>query len=56
MALGVPLHFTVAGVGLSARDAAALGVVALMLAALAARAVRNLRELATREPAVRPGV
>jgi archaetidylinositol phosphate synthase len=51
MALGVPLHFTVAGVGLSALDAAALAVVALMLAALGARAVRNLRELAAREPA-----
>jgi archaetidylinositol phosphate synthase len=56
MALGAPLHFTVAGVGLSVLDAVALGVVALMLAALGARAVRNLRELAAREPAVRPGV
>jgi archaetidylinositol phosphate synthase len=56
MALGAPLHFTVAGVGLSALDAAALGVVALMAVALGSRAVRNLRELAAREPAVRPGV
>jgi archaetidylinositol phosphate synthase len=50
MALGAPLHFTVAGVGLSALDAVALAVVALMLAALGARAIRNLRELAVREP------
>jgi phosphatidylglycerophosphate synthase len=54
MALGAPLHFTVAGVGLSALDAVALGVVALMALALGTRAVRNLRELAAREPAVRP--
>jgi phosphatidylglycerophosphate synthase len=51
MALGVPLHFTVAGVGLSALDAAALAIVAAMLVALAVRAARNLRELAAREPA-----
>jgi archaetidylinositol phosphate synthase len=56
MALGAPLHFAVAGVGLSALDAVALAVVALMAVALGARAARNLRELAAREPAVRPGV
>jgi archaetidylinositol phosphate synthase len=50
MALGAPLHFTVAGIGLSALDAVALAVVALMLAALGTRAIRNLRELAVREP------
>ena len=56
MALGAPLHFTVAGVGLSVLDAVALAVVALMAVALGTRAVRNLRELAAREPAVRTGV
>jgi phosphatidylglycerophosphate synthase len=50
MALGVPLHFSVAGVGLSALDAIALAVVGAMLVALAVRAARNLRELAAREP------
>jgi phosphatidylglycerophosphate synthase len=50
MALGVPLHFTLAGVSLSALDVAALAVVAVMLVALAVRAARNLRELAAREP------
>jgi archaetidylinositol phosphate synthase len=53
MALGVPLHFTLLGVGVSALDVVALAVVALMLVALAVRAARNLRELAAREPAVR---
>jgi hypothetical protein len=51
MALGVPLHVTIAGVGVSALDLAALAVVAVMLVALAVRAARNLRELAAREPA-----
>jgi phosphatidylglycerophosphate synthase len=51
MALGVPLHFTVAGVGLSVLDAVALAAVAGMLVALGVRAARNLRELAAREPA-----
>jgi archaetidylinositol phosphate synthase len=50
MALGVPLHFTVAGVGLSVLDAVALAAVAGMLVALGVRAARNLRELAAREP------
>jgi phosphatidylglycerophosphate synthase len=55
MALGVPLHFTLAGVGLSALDVVALAVVAAMLVALAVRATRNLRELAAREPAQATG-
>jgi phosphatidylglycerophosphate synthase len=50
MALGVPLHVTIAGVGVSALDLAALAGVAVMLVALAVRAARNLRELAAREP------
>jgi archaetidylinositol phosphate synthase len=55
MALGVPLHFTLAGVGLSALDAVALAAVAAMFVALAVRAARNLRELAAREPAQATG-
>jgi phosphatidylglycerophosphate synthase len=51
MALGVPLHLTVAGVGLSALDVAALGIVAVMLVSLLVRAARNLRELGRLEPA-----
>jgi archaetidylinositol phosphate synthase len=54
MALGVPLEFTVLGVGLSVLDAVALAAVAAMLIALTVRAARNLRELAAREPAPRP--
>lgn len=56
MAVGVPLHFAVAGVAFSVLDVAALAVVAAMLAALAMRVARNLRELAAREPAVRATV
>jgi phosphatidylglycerophosphate synthase len=52
MALGVPLHFTLLGVGLSVLDAIALAAVAAMLVALMVRAARNLRELAAREPAL----
>src|SRR3954452_15055459 len=51
MALGVPLHFTLLGVGLSVLDVIALGCVAAMFVALGVRAARNLRELAAREPA-----
>jgi phosphatidylglycerophosphate synthase len=54
MALGVPLHFTLVGVGLSVLDAVALGAVAAMLVALGVRAARNLRALAAREPVMRP--
>jgi archaetidylinositol phosphate synthase len=51
MALGVPVHFMLFGIGLSVLDAVALAAVAAMLIALAVRAARNLRELAAREPA-----
>jgi phosphatidylglycerophosphate synthase len=51
MALGVPLQFTVLGVGVSALDVVALGAVAAMLVALLVRAARNLRRLAALEPA-----
>jgi archaetidylinositol phosphate synthase len=55
MALGVPLHFSLAGVGMSALDVVALAAVAAMFVALAVRAARNLRELAAREPAQATG-
>src|SRR4051795_5601240 len=51
MALGVPLHFTLLGVGLSVLDVIALGCVAAMFVALGVRAARNLRELAARRTA-----
>src|SRR3954453_1108489 len=51
MALGVPLHFVLFGVGLSVLDVVALGAVAAMFIALGVRAAGNLRELAAREPA-----
>jgi phosphatidylglycerophosphate synthase len=51
MALGVPVSFAVLGVTLSVLDVVALCAVAVMLAALAVRAARNLRTLALREPA-----
>jgi phosphatidylglycerophosphate synthase len=51
MALGVPVSFAVLGVTLSVLDVVALCAVAVMLAALAVRAARNLRALALREPA-----
>ena len=51
MALGVPLHFAVAGVTVSALDVVAVAVVIAMLAAFGVRVAGNLRELAAREPA-----
>jgi phosphatidylglycerophosphate synthase len=51
MAVGVPLHFAVAGVAVSALDVVAFAVVIAMLAAFGVRVARNLRELAAREPA-----
>jgi archaetidylinositol phosphate synthase len=56
LALGVPLGFELAGVGLSVLDVVVLGAAGAMAAALAVRAVRTLRVLAAREPAgrVRP--
>jgi hypothetical protein len=51
LALGVGVGARVAGLDLSVLDLVGLGAAALMLAGLAARAARNLRELAAREPA-----
>jgi phosphatidylglycerophosphate synthase len=51
IALGLGLDFEVAGLGVSLLDVLGLGGAAAMLAALAVRAARNLRELALREPA-----
>ena len=53
IALGVPLGFEVAGVGLSVLDVVVLGGSGAMLAALAVRATGTLRTLAAREPAGR---
>ena len=53
LALGLGLDFEIAGLGVSVLDVVGLGGAAAMLAALAVRAARNLRELARREPAVR---
>jgi archaetidylinositol phosphate synthase len=50
LALGLVPSFTVAGLGLGVLDVAALGLVGLMLGALAVRAGRNLRELGRLEP------
>jgi len=56
VALGVPLGFEVAGVGLTGMDVVVLGGVGIMAIALAVRALHTLRTLAEREPAgrVRP--
>jgi archaetidylinositol phosphate synthase len=51
LALGVPLGFELAGLGITALDVVVLGAAATMAAALAARAAANLRVLAAREPA-----
>jgi archaetidylinositol phosphate synthase len=51
LALGVPLGFELAGVGLSVLDLVVLGAAGAMAAALAARATATLRTLAEREPA-----
>ena len=53
LALGAGLGFTVGGLGLSALDLGGLAVVAVMLAALVARAAGNLRKLAEAEPPAR---
>src|SRR4051812_20062842 len=55
LALGAPLGFHVAGLGLTVLDLAGLGIAAAMLAGLAVRAFANLRVLAAREPVVRRG-
>jgi phosphatidylglycerophosphate synthase len=56
LALGAPLGFELAGVGLTALDVVVLGAAAAMAGALAVRATGTLRLLAAREPAgrVRP--
>jgi archaetidylinositol phosphate synthase len=51
IALGVGLGFEVAGLGLTVLDLIGLGIAAVMVAALLARAGRNLRVLAAQEPA-----
>jgi len=53
LALGAPLGFHVAGVGLTVLDVAGLAVTGGMAVALGGRAARNLRLLAAREPAAR---
>ena len=53
LALGVGLGFRVGEVGLTAFDLVGLGVACVMVAALVARAARNLRLLAGSEPAGR---
>jgi archaetidylinositol phosphate synthase len=54
LALGLAPAISVAGIGITVLDVVGLGVAGAMLAALAVRAFRNLRELAEREPAQRP--
>ena len=56
LALGVPLGFDLAGIGLTVLDFIVLGAAAAMTAGLAVRATGTLRILAAREPAgtVRP--
>jgi archaetidylinositol phosphate synthase len=55
LALGAPLGFHVAGLGVTVLDLVGLGIAGAMLAGLAVRAVGNLRVLAEREPAIKPG-
>jgi phosphatidylglycerophosphate synthase len=56
LALGAGLGAKIAGVDITVLDAIGLGVAGVMVAALVARAAKNLRVLAEREPAgvVRP--
>jgi archaetidylinositol phosphate synthase len=51
LALGAPLGFELAGVGLTGLDLVVLGAATAMAAALAVRAAATLRTLAEREPA-----
>jgi phosphatidylglycerophosphate synthase len=51
LALGVGLDFQLGGLGVTVLDAIGLAGAGVMLAALGARAARNLRTLAQREPA-----
>ena len=54
LALGAPLGFHLAGLGMTLLDLVGLGIAAAMLGGLAVRAFANLRVLAEREPAERP--
>jgi archaetidylinositol phosphate synthase len=56
LALGAPLGFELAGIGVGVLDVVVLGAAAAMAGALAVRAAGTLRTLAAREPAgrVRP--
>ena len=54
LVLGPAPAVSVVGVGVTVLDVVALAVAALMIAGLAGRAARNLRELARQEPASRP--
>ena len=51
LALGLGTGFTVLGVGLTALDLAGVAVACTMLALVAGRARKNLRELGRAEPA-----
>jgi phosphatidylglycerophosphate synthase len=53
LALGAGLGTQIAGIDISVLDAIGLGVAGLMVTALIARAAKNLRVLAAREPAGR---
>ena len=56
LALGVPLGFELAGLGVTVLDAVVLGAAGAMAAGLAVRAASTLRALAEREPAGRQRV
>jgi phosphatidylglycerophosphate synthase len=51
LALGAPLGFHIAGIGMNAFDVVGLAVAGVMCALLVARAIANLRELRVQEPA-----
>jgi archaetidylinositol phosphate synthase len=55
LAVGAPLGFHVAGLGMTVLDLVGLGIAGAMLAGLAVRAFGNLRILAAREPVIKPG-
>ena len=55
LALGLDLRVTVAGLGITALDVAGIAVAVGMLAILAVRARRNLRELSEAEPSASRG-
>ena len=51
LALGAPLGFHIAGIGMTVFDVVGLGVAALMVVLMAGRAFSNLRRLSIEEPA-----